>query len=499
MIREIIIIILISLIVIYITTHIKLIEGYNKWEWKLFNQNWNKPWKDPEVAYNNPYPQEIPRSSNNDENFPNYILEIVKEGYVDKVLNKMIAPNVSYLKKKYKMKNINIYWDNYYKMNKYTWYNNIKDFDLYNEYNFEDNQQEFKSPISCIPQVNTVLKYFISNFNSIFSSACHEKFVRDYYGYSPFSIYKYRVHEIKQARSKINSNQCIINYSLIIVIIRDESYVGITLYLDFIVINDKINLISFYLIGYYTTDKLFLPEGVREVGKKKYYPINPLYRDRRGEVNYYNVDKILWKQKQYYYDNTLKNQYTCFNAEPQYYNPSGIPPTTPGSDSQPILKYVYNKYNCEAKYDQYGRRKPRGLWDRPCVSDNECIFYSKNKNYPNHFGQCNKDYGFCQMPKGMKNLGYHYYYPFNIKKIYKNMDNPICNPHQGNPVPLCYNCKSVNKSNKWKPITTLDNCCEEQRNKKLYPFLKSPDYAFNNDISQRTNYYSGAISSNISP
>ncbi len=491
--KTLIIIILIIVIVIYISTHLKLIEGYNKWEWKLFNQNWNKPWKDPAVAYNNPYPQEIPRSSNNDENFPTYILEIVKEGYIDKVLNIML--NKKALKFKKDLKKVNLHWDNYYKINKYTWHNYMDDFNLYNDFNYEDNQQEFKPIKSCIPQVNKVLKYFINNFNKIFSSACHEKFVRDYYGYSPFSIYKYRIHNIKQARMKDKS--CVVDYGIFVVLIRDESYVGITLYLDFIVEHDKINLVYFDLVGYYSTDKLFLPKGDNEILKGKYnktdqqnyYYINPLYRDRKGEVNYYNVNKILWKQKNYNYDNTLQDQYTCFNTEPQYYNPSGIPPTTPESTSQPILKYVYNKYNCEAKYDQYGRRKPKGLWDRPCLNDSECIFYGKNKNYKNNFGQCNKDYGFCEVPRGMKNLGFHYYYPFDIKKTYKNEDNPICNPHQGNPAPLCYNCKSVNKSGKWKPITPLGNCCEDQRNKELYPYLDGSDYAFKGDTSERINNY----------
>lgn len=497
-----IILFIIIIIILYIVyRNIELVEGYNKWGWRLFNQNWNKPWSLPQVAFNNPYPQDIPRSSNNDENFPDYILEIVKEGYVDKVLNKMTVKNVN-THSFQEVKNWS--WDNKFKVNKNTWYNSLNDFNLYNDNNYEDNQMEFKLHKSCIPQVNKVLRYFISKFNEIFPRTCNEKSVRDHYGYSPFSIYKFKIHDIKQKKDK--NGKCVINYAFIVVLIRDESYVGITLYLNYIVSDKSMNLVYYDLIGYYNTDKLFLPSGKRTVGKHKYYELNPLYRISKRRrtlneyvnkknwpylnINYYNVDKILWKTKNYNYDNTLKNQYTCFNTEPQYYNPNGIPPTTPGSDSQPILTYVYNKSNCESKYDNFGRRKPKGLWDRPCLSDSECIFYGKNKNYPNDFGRCNKEYGFCELPRGMKNLGFHYYYPYNLRKNpQKDQSNPICDPNQGNPAPLCYNCKSVNKTNKWQPITKLDTCCNTQHNKVLYPHLNGPDYAFTNDINERINSY----------
>ena len=41
----------------------------------------------------------------------------------------------------------------------------------------------------------------------------------------------------------------------------------------------------------------------------------------------------------------------------------------------------------------------------------------------------------------------------------------------------------------YKVNTPLDDCCMEQSNIKKYPFLKSPDYAFNNDSQTRTNYF----------
>jgi hypothetical protein len=487
----IILFIILLIIIIIKLCRKKTIEGYDKWDLKMFNGNWNKKWMGQghtdnlqnsyQVGYNNPYPQEIPRQSNNDPNFPQYILEIVKEGYLDEVLQKMINKD----KEINGTKLVNLSWDNYFQINKNTWYNRL----------YGQNKNQMYE--SCIPQTNKVLKYFIKNFNNIFSKSSNEKYVRNFYGYHPFYIFKYKVHYMKI--KKMDKN-CAMKYGFIVVILREESYVGITLFIEIVTYKDDINLIYYDLIGYYTMDKLYLPEGIREVGKNKFYELNPLYRISKKkktlneyvndknwaylDVNYYNVDELLWKNKQYKFDNTLKRQHTCFNAEPQYYN-SDIE-----LKSQPILDYVYNKYNCESKYDQYGRRKPKGLWDQPCSNNNECIFYQKNKNYPNIFGFCNKEYGFCQLPKGMKNLGYHYYYQYNNKNNKQNQNYPVCDVNRGgNYAPLCYNCKNTNTTNIWKPNTNLGTCCDEQNNKKLYPHLDGPDYAYDGDINARINYY----------
>jgi hypothetical protein len=488
-----IIIFFIILFILY--RNIILVEGYDKWELKIFNMNWNKPWKENEVAYNNPYPQDIPRSSNNDPTFPNYILEIVKEYNLKEILSKMIESD-------YKINNIkpiDLSWENKYFLRKNTWYNDINE--------LTTQSLKIDTPRSCVIQVNKVLEDFMKQFNINFSNQKSEKFIREFYGDHPFKIYKFKIHKIAQLDTKQEKppyQSCIYRYGLIVVIIREDSYVGITLYLDIVIKDNTPHLIYYDIIGYYTTDKLFLPEGVREVGQKKYYQLKPLYRLSKNDrtlneyvnddnwkflnVNAYNAEKILWKQKQYALDNTLHQQHTCFNAEPEYYNPSGVPPVSPGAQTQPILTHVYNKYNCESKYDQQGRRKPKGKWDKPCKFDQECVFYGKNRNYPNIFGGCNKRTGFCELPRGMKNLSYHDFYPFDQRNI-KDMTIPIANPNQGNPAPLCYNCKSVNKTNKWQPVTALDQCCHDQRNKDVYPHLNGPDYAYRGDTATRLNIF----------
>ena len=102
-----------------------------------------------------------------------------------------------------------------------------------------------------------------------------------------------------------------------------------------------------------------------------------------------------------------------------------------------------NQLECENDYDLYFKSKIRGVWDRDCISDDECPFFQKNKNYTNTRGGC--VYGKCEMPVGIEGLGQRY---FNIDTT-----------------PLCYNC----------PDKKYD-CCNTQ---------SSPDYIFENDILLR--------------
>jgi hypothetical protein len=75
--------------------------------------------------------------------------------------------------------------------------------------------------------------------------------------------------------------------------------------------------------------------------------------------------------------------------------------------------------------------------------------------------------GYCELPVNMERIGYKYY----IQKE--------------NKLPLCYNCDTT----KFELGSDLDTCCLDQYDKKKYPHLKSPDYAFKDDIVTRQNYF----------
>ena len=148
----------------------------------------------------------------------------------------------------------------------------------------------------------------------------------------------------------------------------------------------------------------------------------------------------------------LTENYTCFTYDPK------------SEDPVSISIFATNKDDCVNKYNVIGKDKPSGVWDKICKTDKECLFYKQNKNYPNDFGRCIN--GKCQLPRNMRNLGYHYYINSKVTQ------------------PLCYNCNTTS----WQPITDLNFCCEKQKDKKKYPFLNGPDYAFQNDHIFRYNY-----------
>ena len=73
-------------------------------------------------------------------------------------------------------------------------------------------------------------------------------------------------------------------------------------------------------------------------------------------------------------------------------------------------------------------------WDSPCVEDEECPFYLKNKNYPNKRGGCVN--GYCEFPIGLKRISYKKYYEVINENNYPRCegcddDNIFCCDEQG--------------------------------------------------------------------
>jgi hypothetical protein len=114
---------------------------------------------------------------------------------------------------------------------------------------------------------------------------------------------------------------------------------------------------------------------------------------------------------------------------------------------------------CEGVKGYYGESKPPMVWDKPCVTNEDCPFFKTNTNYPNKRGGCNG--GFCEMPINIKQVSYRMY------------DESI--------EPYCYNCN---------PADGKYICCKAQEEKKRpeYQFMTSPDYAFPGDLTERFKY-----------
>lgn len=119
-----------------------------------------------------------------------------------------------------------------------------------------------------------------------------------------------------------------------------------------------------------------------------------------------------------------------------------------------VGKVAFNKLDCESNQNELSLLDKKGIWDKKCVYNTECPFYQKNKNYPNRRGGCIK--GKCEFPLGLK------------RKSFTKYDKKT--------KPLCYNCIKGY------------NCCDDQKNKTVYPNLKTPDYIFKNDFNTRKSF-----------
>jgi hypothetical protein len=108
-----------------------------------------------------------------------------------------------------------------------------------------------------------------------------------------------------------------------------------------------------------------------------------------------------------------------------------------------------------------------GFWDRPVQTDEECPFYKANQNYVNRLGGVHPDGEFCEMPVNMKRIGYRF----------------VSSDPQHKP--WCYNCRIGADGNPG----SAGPCCDEQRNKQLYPNLKGPDYMFPGDVLERGQHW----------
>lgn len=320
--------------------------------------------------------------------------------------------------------------------------NKKTDIKRFNEYNpvKKNNFKMIKSEIQAINKLNIE---FLRRINKEQINVMNEK-DKLYNGKLEYQIYSYKIIEIKY----INSNKLKPIFAIQINLFQEYNYfINSFAYAGFI--DNNINIFNVEFIGVLPNSDFLNTPGYNHNLPTNYFILNKNFNDfqpRLKDVN--EVVKIIDNKKKL---NALESNYACFNTNvdsPNY-----------------ILKYD-TKTLCESAIDHYGRPKEVGIYDKPCVKDNECPFYKSNKNYKNNFGGCIN--GKCELPVNMKNIGYHYY-SYN-----KNFN------------PLCYNCKDKN----FNLISgNLDDCCEKQFNKNEYKNLKSPDYAFKNDIINRINEY----------
>jgi hypothetical protein len=353
-----------------------------------------------------------------------------------------------------------------YALNKKTWIHRAKEFDPTKKNALP--YDKIASPIQDVNQLNTLLINRINEKQkSLLSNADLITF-----GTTPFYIYKYMIQSIRYHKSDRRK----VIYTIKIVIFRENDVFTPTIfYQGYVDKSGTTNEISYkifnatYIGANESSNYLMLESAELRKSSQKYFMLNDNYR-HDDEDYYRDVDKEVAKRKEYLKQFDLKEAYACFNTDFKVY-------INPTHKSNIILPYL-SRQQCEAPFDFYGRVKPKGIYDKPCKSDNECPFFKANKNYPNQRGKCLPS-GQCELPVNMIPIGYHHFVPHPNYK------------------PMCYNCENQGKDGQWVSSSKLDMCCTEQYNQNLeeennntqYSYLKSPDYAFTGDIEERANHY----------
>lgn len=432
---------------------------------KVFNDNYNSSWLNPQIAYNNP-------------NVNNIAIDELTHGMGDFEQEKSIhTPYINYNLLKDIINEFNLNFTLGYnqfdkilrkkfpnKLNEILDLKNLNNNTWINRYDYNPNKDlVFEYIESSINELNLINKDFLNKFNNIFKKYYNNHHKINFFKYEQFYIYKYKINKY----FKYNDIKL---FEINIVLLRNHSTHAIHLYLtafydkkNYIVnnINQKTNIYykSLSLIGEDSLDKILILKD--NSNNNEFNLINSINND--GFIK--NINKVLIKRNEEVKKNiSLKSHYKCFDIN----NPNKI------------IK-VEDKFTCENEFDWYGKPKDIGIWDRPCKSDNECIYYKNNQNYKNYFGKCLKN-GKCQLPLNSENIGYHYE---NKKKK-----------------PYCYNCyKNINNTNQkleWLPVTEINTCCDEQdknhkKYNKKYDFLDGPDYVFPNDTETRLNYYNNKL------
>jgi len=251
--------------------------------------------------------------------------------------------------------------------------------------------------------------------------------------------YKYMEDEIisYKADYKNNLEQFIFKMRLY----RDNKFKNYIVYFDILFDN--------YNIKYYINDIVILEKQLQEkIVFGPYTDANKMSGNFDSDIDYNNKviqNYIESKSKKKIYEN---DRHFCF------------------------YKQAKNKINCISpnKFDE-----KVGIYDSPCSYNEDCPFYNKNNNYPNNRGGCNN--GYCELPVNVSLVGYKEYISTNDNK------------------PVCYNCK---KNDVCKGIQ-CNMCCDEQKDKSLYPNLDGPDYAFKNDFNERIKYSNYFEDKNLSP
>ena len=242
-------------------------------------------------------------------------------------------------------------------------------------------------------------------------------------------------------------------YEVIFKIYREDKLTNFNIYMESIIDIANINyyIENIFIVGLDTIENIIFGD----LKQSELYKFNNdyIHDSMIDNTNNINAKSNYSKEKEEFIKDKMLNNDIFRNSNP----------------NKCFFKNANSKKNCEND-DENGQ----GIWDSPCVTNEDCHFYKSNINYDNEYGKCIN--GYCEMPLNVNLYGY---------KKFTTEDNDMA---------LCHNCHT--ESN----CKGLDchRCCEEQKDRDKYPKLKGPDYAFKNDIYERLKYNEDFLNKNLS-
>lgn len=290
--------------------------------------------------------------------------------------------------------------------------------------------------------ISQTLKYLLLNLLVDFNTRGKKSDIGSpYHQYTPFQIINVELMRILH-----NKSLNVYRYIMVCELYRKNKRHSVNLYIEIIykVNKDIVLYDKMYTIGFRNDEQIAFNKLANR-RNNNFMPIHN-FMDENTDLSILKSDKEVDKMldnrdKEYDLDYYLRH-FKCLN-------PKSVTGVDLDSITQNDCTSYSNKYKCPGK------------WDIPCTNDYECPFYMANRNYSNKRGGCKN--GYCEMPVNVGNIGYHY--------MDKNK-------------PLCYNCQKIGKNKNCAGIK-CNQCCEEQKNRDLYPDLETPDFAFQNDYTPR--------------
>ena len=304
--------------------------------------------------------------------------------------------------------------------------------------------------------ISQTLRYLLLNFLVEFNVKVKKANLNKYHPFTPFKIIN-----VNLMRLLYNEQINVYRFVLTSELYRQKRN-SINMYMEIIYKSDKDIIIydKIYNMGVRLDEQI----AFNKIANKKnnnYLSIHD-FTNEKAETDHKiikedeDINEFLKKREEEYDLDFYLSQFKCYNPNA----PNGI-------DRDSVTRE-----DCLSYSHQY---KCPGKWDIPCQTNDECPFYKANKNYENERGGCND--GYCEMPVNVGNVGHHY--------MDKNK-------------PICYNCKKIGDNKNCKGIQ-CNQCCEEQKNRYMYPELDTPDFAFDDDYAARVNHQEILATRNLLP